>query len=136
VLAERFAGEEAFAQRDHVARIVAVDGLLQLVEGTRRVVGRQQHVRLGEVGALLQVQVGDDEGFFGGPVERAGAVGEERFAAHEHARGSVILGRVAGAAEIGCGECHVVSVAAARLSPKRRVEAALTGMHSNRGREL
>src|SRR6185312_16179789 len=73
---------KAVAERDDYRGIVAIDDLGEADERLARVVGRQKGAALGMSRALLQVQVGHQQRPVGMPIERTGAVGDERPAAN------------------------------------------------------
>ncbi len=78
---ERVAIVEAVAERDDGRGVVGVDDLGEALQGFARVVGRQHLALGGEMRAFFQMQVGDDEGVLGRPIEGAGHVGAESLAA-------------------------------------------------------
>ena len=63
---------ETVAQRHDDARRMAGDQSREPRQRCGRVVGRQQHAARGEARAFFQVEVGDDQQAFLGPVERPG----------------------------------------------------------------
>ena len=64
------------------AGAVAVDGLGEALQRLARVVGRHELAALGERGALLEMQIGDDQRVLARPVERARHVGTKQLAAN------------------------------------------------------
>ena len=75
---------ETVAERDHDARRVMRDETGKARQRRRRVVRRQQLPARGKARAFLQMQIGDGEQALLGPIERAGAIGEQRHAGKDN----------------------------------------------------
>ena len=73
---------QAVAERDDRFRLIMIDERRELVQRFARVVGRQHLTARGKRRSLLEMQVGNDQRLFGGPVERAGLMGKECLAAN------------------------------------------------------
>ncbi len=73
---------QAVAEGDDGAGAVAVDGGGQALQRLARVVGREELSALGEGGALLEMQIGDDQRVLARPIERARHVGTKQLAAN------------------------------------------------------
>ncbi len=71
---------EAVAKAEHGRGRIRIEGCGEALERRRRVVGGQHEPACGEGGALLQMQVGDDQDVLGRPVERTRDIGHERAA--------------------------------------------------------
>ena len=71
---------EIVAERDHDAGGIARDDRAESFQRRRGIIGRHQHAAHGKGRAFFEMQVGDDERAFVGPVERAGEVGDEGYA--------------------------------------------------------
>ena len=100
---------EIVAQRDDDARRIVRDQPREPRQRFGGVVGRQQHAAPREARAFFQMQVGDDEQAFLGPVERPGAVGGEVGAGNAQAR-------VAGELQNGASWKRRMSVPFSRIS--------------------
>ena len=71
---------KAVAERDHHGRVVPRDDGREAAKRRHGIVRRQQHAAGGEAGALFQMQVGDDEQALLFPEQRAGEIGDKRYA--------------------------------------------------------
>ena len=80
--AARIAIVQAVAERDDRFGLIVIDERRELVQRFARVIGRQHLPARRKGRALFEMQVGDDQSIFAGPVERAELVRDERLAAN------------------------------------------------------
>ena len=87
-----FVAVEAVAKRDDFGGAGVGEVGFETAQGEAGVVGRQQAAAFGEGRELLEVQIGDQQGVLGGPVEGAGGERLETVAGEVQLHGVACLG--------------------------------------------